>query len=148
MRRLIMAAAILSLWAWALPAYAQDEPDSVSVGTKCCQRGVTYDAPAVDDIPTCEEVSILHVCPKGSKGVSGTCQKDGACSGSKVCCEGASIGGACTTFLDETTAVADSCAESTELACDAKGAGGESTVSTPGGKCVDNSCVVPTTPPP
>ncbi len=140
MRRLIMAAAILSLW--TLPAYAQ-QPDIAVVNKRCCQYGVTYGASTTAEIPTCAEVSVYVSCGKGGKTVSGTCQSDGACSGSEVCCQGVTWEENCTNVeASEYVAIEDSCAKAKESACDAKSAAGAiATQSVPGGTCVDDASV-------
>lgn len=140
MRRWIMAAAMLSfvLPLWALPAYAQ-EPGGITVATRCCQMGVTKEAASYDDLPSCYEVPITEFngC-KGGNYVSGTCQTDGACSGSTVCCQGAHVGEACVQAEEggPWTAPAHSCAYATESNCDTKlGVGHQTSQSVPGGTC-------------
>jgi|SRR5208282_557901 len=130
-----LAAAVLIvplLLLWTLPAYASE----------CCQYGVTYNSPASEALPTCEDFTTAFVLCKrsGGKLVPGKCQKDGACSGSTICCQGSSIGGACgVPPLQGDTALPTSCAEALESACDAKGAGGERTESMPGAYCGEAS---------
>ncbi len=136
MRKLIVVLPLLLLW--TVPAYA----------SKCCQYGVTYDMPASNDevLPTCEQfTAAFALCKKsGGKFVSGTCQKDGACSGAEICCQGTSIGAACgVPPLEPDTALATTCAKALESACDEKGAGGESKQSVPGAYCGEATDTTP-----
>jgi len=156
MRRLIMAAAILSfmLSLWTLPAYAQ-APEGIIVPSRCCQYGVTYGKTEFQEAPYCEEVPDTLTCGKGGTTVSGTCKTEAngysACTGAEVCCQGVSIGEKCQQSVvgGEYTAEPDSCAEAKESKCDAKSAAGETaTQSVPGGTCEDNACVVVEPPPP
>ena len=153
MRRLIIVAALLFLW--TLPAHAQPyfHPFPFPIAQVCCQKGVTYGASTYAQLPSCSEIPIFGTCTGGTV-VSGTCQADGACGGSTVCCAGVSIYQACTEGLcppsgpcTNFTAEPDSCAVTTESACDAKSAAGEvATQSYAGGTCVNNGCSLPAPP--
>lgn len=161
MRRLILAAAILSLW--PIPVYAQQQfvplltplpiHSPIPIPEKCCQKGTTYGATSYGDLPTCDEVPEFEACPKGTTQVAGTCQMDGACSGATVCCEGVALGESCTAGFHlpgsptPYNAEPDSCAKATEAACDAKSAAGEiTTKSVAGGTCKKHTCSVPSPP--
>ena len=132
MQRLIFAAAILCLF--TIPAHAQinprPSPNPVIVDV-CCQKGVTFGPPNPANPPTCEQipattVGMIGQC-KGGAIVSGTCEPDGACDGSWVCCEGLNSNGQPNGW----------CRPATESACDAVSPAGQpnTTKSVPGAQC-------------
>ena len=149
MRKVLLIAVVLCMW--ILPVYAQ-EADIVTP-SECCQFGTTYGATTYAEMPSCSEVADIvayqDCTKKGGKVVSGTCNSDGVCGGSKTCCGGVSVGETCTTFLNSSTAEPDTCAETTESKCDALSVtGAHATKSYPGGTCEKGTCVQPSPPPP
>lgn len=152
MRRLAMLSGLLLVCSSA--ALAQELPFPVvpvQLPTLCCQFGTTYGTSGSP--PSCENIPILFsgsaltmaTCKqKGGTVVSGSCNKDGACGGSAVCCAGVSVGEECTAGFAGTPATAqvESCAIATETACDGLSPAGEhATVSVPFATCTKTSTV-------
>ena len=137
---------VLGVCLWALSADAR-----VSLGPPingggpgaCCQFGTTYGPNATQ--VSCNNVEPgpeLNLCAlEGGTLVSGTCNSDGACGGSTVCCAVVSQG--CSGFPAVTP-----CAPATEDACDAiSPAGVQTTFSFPSSVCSvqdgEKTCVQP-----
>jgi hypothetical protein len=141
MRRIIVV--LFSTLVWSLPAFAIPpkipNPPHFPLPSVCCQFGSTYGT--TGSPPTCFDIDPLGVLAKecadgGGTVTSGSCAKDGACGGSTVCCEGVSIGEGCTL---SGFAQPDSCAATTEAACDALSPAGEqATKSVPFTTCVSS----------
>src|ERR1035437_2118440 len=149
MRKVILTAALI--FVWAHPIYARPR-------TACCQLGTTYGSSSAENTVSCKVIAITGKAGKacrasGGAVTAGPCDEtDGVCGGSTTCCEGVSIGQACSGFAGEpATALPNSCAAANEAACDALSPDGEvATKSVPGATCTvekaegGSFCITPT----
>lgn len=146
MRRMTM----LLIWSlmWSSPMFAA-QPATIFPRQLCCQYGQTLPSIPLTNTPlpiTCSDINTgrqptspggaARACINaGGQVTTGPCNTDGACGGSLVCCAGVSVGESCT----QNVATQDSCALTTEAACDALSpAEAQASVSEPGQICVRN----------